>query len=410
MVLMPWVLFLVACGGVPAAEQRYLDDRDFRREELVASLVNPSNGYSALRLQRYATDQGGWDALDEWNPRVEPAELGRTIAAPLAAGAALDLDVSLDDQAALRALGETAFFRYPVQLSADLGPALASSEAAARYGLWFDGERGVGGIVRVELAAGIGLAYTCSTCHASSRQGSLVVGLGNERLDFGRLFLDDGTTRPPDVAAAFAAWGPGRLDVTTPTGVEPVRLPDLRAVRELTHLQADATVQQRDLITLAIRLETLIITSHGESVRPPRIVSLALAAYLWSLADALPVPPATTAPGAAVFAENCASCHTPPTCTGMPVALDVVGTDPTLGESRERGTGSYRVPSLRGVSSRGLFFHDGAISSLTALLDPARISSDYTGGVRPGPVPGHLFGLELDGASRTELLSFLNDL
>ena len=58
-------------GSVP-----YLDDASFRRAELEgASLVNPANGYSTLRLDHYATGTAGdWDALPEWNPAVDPIE------------------------------------------------------------------------------------------------------------------------------------------------------------------------------------------------------------------------------------------------------------------------------------------------------------------------------------------------
>src|SRR6185437_2740809 len=129
-----------------------------------------------------------------------------------------------------------------------------------------------------------GVAATCSTCHSSTRAGVLVPGLGNERFDLGRLMVDSGEVAPTNVALHLA-WGPGRVDVTTTEGFEPVRIPDLRAVRLLTYLQADADVAQIDLEALAIRLETLIITSSNETVRPPRIVALALAAYVWSLAD-----------------------------------------------------------------------------------------------------------------------------
>src|SRR5450631_2882979 len=48
----------------------YLRDSAFRHSALVASLVNPENEYSRLRLASYAV-AGRWDALPVWNPRVE---------------------------------------------------------------------------------------------------------------------------------------------------------------------------------------------------------------------------------------------------------------------------------------------------------------------------------------------------
>src|SRR5207302_10060868 len=127
------------------------------------------------------------------------------------------------DRDALLALGEAAFFRYPAQLIPGLAPNDAAS-GAERYGLWRDGAR-VGGLVRVELLGGAtALAYTCASCHAAARDGRIVVGLGNEGFDIGRLVADAGHAHDP----LIAAWGPGRADVSTLTAAEPVRFPDLR--------------------------------------------------------------------------------------------------------------------------------------------------------------------------------------
>src|SRR5271168_3700684 len=63
-----------ACGGGGPSSPGlpYLDDASYRRSELVASLVNPENGYSELRLAHYATgDANDWDLLPEWNPAVD---------------------------------------------------------------------------------------------------------------------------------------------------------------------------------------------------------------------------------------------------------------------------------------------------------------------------------------------------
>jgi hypothetical protein len=221
--------------------------------------------------------------------------------------------------------------------------------------------------------------------------------------------VDAGEVAPSDVAAHLA-WGPGRVDVTTIAGTEPVRIPDLRAVQLLTFLQADADVAQLDVEALAIRLETLMITSVNETSRPPRVVALALATYVWSLAEQFSPVTDTTSNGAVVFANNCAGCHVPPAFTGDPVPLADVGTDPIVGDSAVRGTGSYRVPSLRGVSLRALLLHDGSLPSLDAMFDPSRTGSDFSGGVRPGVVPGHVFGLDLDDADRAALLAYLDEL
>ena len=279
-----------------------------------------------------------------------------------------------------------------------------------------DDAAGAGGLVRAQVADGSGeIAETCSTCHEAPVNGVLTVGRPNALLDSGRAILDAGAT-PPDgaFAAAVARWGPGRLDVTTTTGTEPVRIADLRPVRWLSYLQADATVAQLDRTVLAIRLETLIITSHQQVSRPPRMITLALAAYVASLANALPdVSAAAQASpeGARVFASTCTPCHVPPALTGPPVPLAVVGTDPMLGESAVRGTGTYRVPSLHGVGTRGPLLHDGTVPSLDAMFDPARVTPAFTGKLHgTGAVQGHPFGLDLDDGDRAALLAYLKAL
>ena len=415
---------LAGCSAPSSAPQpsggaRYLADLAYRRSELEASLVNPANTYSQMRLAHYAGGDGAWDALPEWNPRAEPVTPGdvddgtaaRTTLA--AEAAALDTTAPVDDEAAMRALGEEAFFRYPTQL-VDYGwLAVASRAAAAKYGLGIDDARGqVGGLVRAQFADGsAGLAMTCATCHTRSQEGALLAGDGSDSFDLGKL-IADASGVIPGTGSPFEAWGPGRVDVTTSAGTAPERIPDLRPVKWLTHLQQEATVKYRDRTTLAIRLETLIMTSQSYVVRPPRIVAWALATYVESLAAGLPAMPvvSTNAPGAELFAANCAGCHTAPALTGAPVELDVVGTDPAIGESPERGTGMYRVPSLHGVGTRGLLFHDASLGSVDALFDPARTADGYLGGTRPGAVPGHPFGLALSDPDRAALVAYVKQL
>jgi len=401
-----WVIVAIAGCTSPPPGSGYLGDRELRRSELEAALVNPDNGYSRLRLANYALEHGGWDALPEYNPRGEPIlDRGAAPNAPLSATAtALALSADPESDAELVELGEAAFFHYPTQI---VPAQVALATDSPDYGLWLDAGHGLGGVQRVELpGGGVGFAVTCSTCHSTIRNGALVAGLANERFDLGRMLIDGGEVLSSNVTA-YAAWGRGRLDVTTLSGVEPVRIPDLRKTAWQSHLQADATVRQLDRVTLAIRIETLLVVSHGQTVRPPRLVALALAAYLTSLASSQPPLPAAGARGESVFAASCAGCHVPDALSGPPVALAVVGTDPRLGLSADRGTGTYQVPSLHGVAARGLLMHDGAVGSLAAMFDPARLSPGYTGGVRPGPVPGHPFGLDLDASARADLLTYL---
>jgi hypothetical protein len=93
-----------------------------------------------------------------------------------------------------------------------------------------------------------------------------------------------------------------------------------------------------------------------------------------------------------------------------------VGTDPRLALQTRKGTGYYRVPSLKGVWYRGPFEHNGSVASLEDWFNPARLQVDYlpTGfkgnGVKTRRVPGHEFGLNLSQVDKTALLAFLRTL
>ena len=97
------------------------------------------------------------------------------------------------------------------------------------------------------------------------------------------------------------------------------------------------------------------------------------------------------------------TCHTPPLYTNNKLTLaqgytppadhpnraDImavsVGTDPNLALKTRKGTGFYKVPSLKGVWYRGMFSHDGSVTTLEEWFDP-RVS--VTTSCRPGFV-GH---------------------
>jgi hypothetical protein len=390
----------------------YLTDPAFRRHELEASLVDPDDGYARLRLACYGLS---WEKLPVWSPRVEPvttADFGAaSFTAPLGPGAralTIDAAASAGDPGALLALGQEAFSSYPVQLvEADL--ALASAAAASSYGFVTDPATGrVGALVHAEMADGsTRVALTCASCHAGLRGGAVVAGAPSDTLDLGRLLVASGGVQP-ELIARTLAWGPGRLDVSSTDASEPARIPDVRPARFLTYLQQDATVQQRSIASLAIRIETLVVTSHSEDIRPPREVALGLAVALWALADELPPVPQTA--GLGVMERACASCHVPDTFTGAPVPLAVAGTDPTLGLSPERGTGFYRVPSLRGVGSRGPLLHDASAPDLDAFFDPARVDPGFTMGRDGRSIPGHVFNIALSGEDRAAVLATLKAL
>jgi len=123
--------------------------------------------------------------------------------------------------------------------------------------------------------------------------------------------------------------------------------------------------------------------------------------------------------GQVVFSrEGCAGCHTPPLYTSNKltpadgftppkehlerygIIERSVGTDPALALQTRKGTGYYKVPSLRGVWYRGPFQHDGAARTLEEWFDPKRLQR----------IPGHPFGLELSPEERRGLIAFLRTL
>jgi hypothetical protein len=128
--------------------------------------------------------------------------------------------------------------------------------------------------------------------------------------------------------------------------------------------------------------------------------------------------------------KGCANCHTPPLYTNnkltlaegfavpsgadkkyeiMPIS---VGTDSDLALKTRRGTGYYKVPSLKGIWYRSMFGHSGWCATLEDWLDPRRTREDYipTGfkphEARTYAVKGHPFGLDLSQSDRTALIAF----
>ncbi len=363
--------------------ERYASDPALRARVLESSLVRTDNAYARVRLARYGST---WASLPELNPSSTPIhveDVDRGAPASEAVWRSLDLDAgwSLPE---LAALGEAAFYAYPVEVVTTIPKALGASD---RAGIWrHDGELGA---VWTKLADGrVVPAFTCATCHATVEQGKLVAGKNNADLDLGRLHGD---------GDRGFAWRRGTVDVTGDGVEDPVAIPDLRPIRFQQNLHHAATVRN-DPVALAIRIETLIITSHGQAVRPPRKIVAGLAAFLLGLAPARTVPSETR--GAAVFARTCAGCHRGEATSGPAVPLATVGTDPRVGESRERGTGKYRVPSLRAVGDRRRLFASGAIEEVEELLTdtPERATK------------GHLFGLGLSPEDRAALLEHLRAL
>jgi hypothetical protein len=170
--------------------------------------------------------------------------------------------------------------------------------------------------------------------------------------------------------------------------------------------------------------------------RTPDALLYALALFVESLQP----PPnpnhasAESQRGQAVFGtQGCANCHTPPFYTnnrltlaagyhpsdsimGLTGAMNIsVGTDPNLALKTRKGTGFYRVPSLRMVWMESALLHDGSIGSLEEMFSPARLQPDFRSSnwapiTKPHAVEGHPFGLKLTPADRAALIAFLRTL
>jgi hypothetical protein len=97
----------------------------------------------------------------------------------------------------------------------------------------------------------------------------------------------------------------------------------------------------------------------------------------------------------------------------MSVSVD---TDPGLALRTRKGTGFYKIPSLRGVWYRPRLLHDGSFATLEEMFDPARLRPDFVPGgwsppgVSTRAVPGHVFGLNLSPTDKEMLLAFLRSL
>ena len=230
-------------------------------------------------------------------------------------------------------------------------------------------------------------------------------------------------------------------------------MPDLIGLEHRKYLDATGLIRHRsigDLMRYATLVDVAETLSDYNGFRPsgdlpdPRQLGrfsdealYALALYIYSLQP----PPNPNSPnalsqrGGAIFErEGCASCHTPPLYTNnklIPAAgfavpeahrttydimPGVIDTDRRLTLQSRKGTGYYRVPSLRGVWYRGPFEHNGSIATLDDWFDPARLRDDYrpTGfigfGVKTRAVTGHPFGLTLTRDEKEALIAFLRTL
>jgi len=228
--------------------------------------------------------------------------------------------------------------------------------------------------------------------------------------------------------------------------------PDLRTIKYSRYLDATATHRLRGpedigryaaFVTGADRMEFgphQVLTDEQRRVRFRYAdeVLYAIGMFLMSLEppkNALQPPPDLRARGEQVFMrEGCGNCHAPPQYTTGKLTLargwqppadhpnraDItsisVGTDPGLSLETRKGTGFYKIPSLRGVWARPFLLHDGSLTSLEQVFDPTRLDPQYQPqgwnppGVKTRAVPGHTFGLSLAPDDKGALLAFLRTL
>jgi hypothetical protein len=259
------------------------------------------------------------------------------------------------------------------------------------------------------------------------------------------------------MAEWHAAIPPGVIARQGSSPFYPPQVPDLIGVKELKYLDHTGLQSHRSIADImrysALNQGADLLASYGGFIPGARDLRTlpdpstqrrysdeqlyALALYLYSLKP--PANPnkfdAAAARGRKVFRrEGCAACHTPPLYTnnkltpapGFNVPADhlkkydilplSVGTDPSLALKTRRGTGYYKVPSLKGLWYRTPIEHNGSVATLEDWFDPRRLKDDYapTGfrgaGAPTRAVKGHAFGLDLTAADRRDLIAFLKTL
>jgi hypothetical protein len=230
------------------------------------------------------------------------------------------------------------------------------------------------------------------------------------------------------------------------------RVPDLHLLRYSKYIDATGTHRLRGPDDVA-RYGALINSADPMDFGSHRFLSdsqrrvayrfadevlYAIGVYLLSLEppkNPNPPPADLVARGQAIFRrEKCESCHPPPDYTTGKLTLaegyepprnhpfwnDIrrvsIGTDPGLALKTRKGTGFYKIPSLRGLWYRPRLLHDASIVSLEELFDEARLSADYERkgwsppGVTRGPIPGLEFLTKLPAEDKTALIAFLRSL
>jgi len=261
-----------------------------------------------------------------------------------------------------------------------------------------------------------------------------------------------------EIISVFEAVPPGTSPRQRGNTFLSIHVPDLIGVKDRRYLDRTGLEQHRSVGDL---MRYAAMNQGGDSLAnyagyvpadvprfsqapPPERVTryndeqlYALALYIYSLQP----PPnpnrfdTLAQAGQQVFErERCGNCHTPPLYTNnrltpapgfkipaehltkYDIVRTSVGTDPEFTMRTRRGTGYYKVPSLKGVWYRSMFGHNGWCATLEDWFDPRRLRDDYVPtGFKPFdratfPVNGHRYGLDLADADRRALIAFLKTL
>ncbi len=263
-----------------------------------------------------------------------------------------------------------------------------------------------------------------------------------------------------EICSNEEAIPPGVIARNGTSPLYPTQIPNLIGLKDIRYIDFTGLVRHRSMVDLmryvALAQGADFVSSYGsfipraegdtptlpdpETLEAKRYSDeqlYALALYVYSLKP----PPnpnkfdALAARGKKVFErEKCGVCHTPPLYTNNKLTpvdeftvpaehykkYDVLpvsaGTDSGLALKTRRGTGYYKVPSLRGIWFREMFGHSGHVKTLEDWFDPKRTSDSYvpTGfrGLmyKTRAVKGHSFGLNLSEADREALIAFLKTL
>lgn len=381
--------FAEAIDVVPLAE-RFEKDADFRRDCLVRSLGGKQNRYTRDREKHYnESDWGRLPVLTFKTRPVLPSDLGRPAPEPDDSWQTVPVGDFPDSPDGLKRRGQEMFTRFPAQIERSMLPILRDAGRPVRYGLWQTNDS-VGGLVWVALPGGVFPSLTCSSCHASvDDRGQMLPGVPNHRFDLGKA-KDDYV----NVRSLYSTWGPGREDIASDGKDNPVVMADLRPVRFQSYLHRTANVKS-SLMTLALRVETGLITAHMGAVRPARKDAFALAYYLWTLGDSLHL---ATRPAPAAFERHCGKCHQGPALAGEAISPSTIQSPMADMPNTARGTGLVRIPSLLGVSNRSLLLYGGEAKGIDDLLAPARQEG------------GHAFGASLSAQEREAVATYLRSL